>query len=88
MNGIAQFIKAKRKELGITQQELAHKAGLGLRFVRDCEQGKKTLRMDKVNQLLLMFGYTLGPERIFPENQQSVVNTPAANAGGDTHEIR
>lgn len=64
MNGLEQFIKAKRKELGITQKELAEKSGLGLRFVRECEQGKKTLRMDRVNQLLAMFGHQLGPVKI------------------------
>jgi len=45
----------------MTQPELAEKAGTGLRFIRDLEQGKKTLRMDKVNQLLGLFGYELGP---------------------------
>ena len=45
----------------MTQPELAEKAGTGLRLIRDLEQGKKTLRMDKVNQLLGLFGYELGP---------------------------
>ncbi len=64
MNGISEFIKTKRRELGITQKELAEKAGVGLRFVRECEQGKTTLRMDRVNQLLSMFGHELGPRKI------------------------
>ena len=55
------FIKERRKLLKLTQQDLADKAGVGLRFVRDLEQGKPTLRMDKVNQVLNLFGQELGP---------------------------
>ncbi len=47
--------------LKITQRQLAVKSGVGLRFIRDMEQGKVSLRLDKVNQVLLMFGYELGP---------------------------
>lgn len=57
------FVKRKRKELGITQAELAERAGVGLRFLRELEQGKLTLRLDKVNQLLDMFGYQMIPAR-------------------------
>ena len=60
MNQIAQFIKAERKKSGLTQEDFAIRSGLGLRFVRELEQGKETCRMDKVNQALSMFGYTLG----------------------------
>jgi len=55
------FIKEKRKLLNLTQQDLADKAGVGIRFIRDLEQGKLTLRMDKVNQVLYLFGQELGP---------------------------
>ncbi len=54
------FVKHRRKLIHITQQELAQKAGVGLRFVRDLEQGKNTLRIDKVNDVLLLFGNELG----------------------------
>jgi y4mF family transcriptional regulator len=57
---LIQLVKQKRKELELTQANLASKAGVGLRFIRDLEQGKKTLRMDKVNQVLSLFGYELG----------------------------
>ncbi len=57
---IASFIKEKRKSLGLTQTDLAEKAGVGLRFVRDMEQGKPTLRLDKVNQVLDLFGSEMG----------------------------
>ena len=57
---LAEFVKAKRKASGLTQPELAEKAGVGLRFVRELEQGKKTLRLDKVNQVLGLFGYETG----------------------------
>lgn len=54
------FVKEKRRAANLTQQELAEKAGVGLRFVRDLEQGKETLRLDKVNQVLQLFGYQVG----------------------------
>ena len=57
---IAAFVKAKRKNLGLTQIILAQKAGVGLRFVRDLEQEKPTLRLDKVNQVLDLFGSEVG----------------------------
>ena len=54
------FVKQKRQQVNLTQPELAQKAGVGLRFVRELEQGKETLRMDKVNEVLGLFGYKLG----------------------------
>ena len=63
MNTIAEFIKQKRKEMGLTQEEFAIRSGLGLRFVRELEQGKETVRMDKVNQALAMFGMKAVPGR-------------------------
>jgi len=61
---ISAFVKEKRKKLGLTQQELAERAGVGLRFVRELEQGKPTLQLDKVNQVLFLFGHQLGPVKI------------------------
>jgi y4mF family transcriptional regulator len=61
MNRLSQFVKERRKSLGLTQEDLSLKAGVGLRFVRDLEQGKSTLQMDKVNQILELFGHELGP---------------------------
>ena len=61
---LSDFLKDKRKRLNLTQQQLAEKAGVGLRFIRDLEQGKTTLRMDKVNQVLKLFGQELGPQPI------------------------
>ena len=58
---LSEFIKTKRNNAKLTQPELAEKAGVGLRFLRDLEQGKSTLRMDKVNQVLQLFGHELGP---------------------------
>jgi y4mF family transcriptional regulator len=60
LNNISLHLKKRRKQNKLTQTELASKAGVGLRFVRDLEQGKKTLRMDKVNDVLRLFGETLG----------------------------
>jgi|GEM_PF-70433 len=62
-NNISDFIKNHRLRLGFTQEELAEKAGVGLRFIRDLEQGKSSLRMDKVNQVLDLFGYRLRAAR-------------------------
>ena len=63
MNPIAEFVKKSRKEAGLTQEEFAMRSGLGLRFVRDLEQGKETVRMDKVNAALEMFGAIAVPGR-------------------------
>ena len=63
MNPIAKFIKENRKAAGLTQEEFALRSGLGLRFVRELEQGKPTVRMDKVNQALAMFGMEAVPGR-------------------------
>lgn len=56
MNTIGKFIKAERIKAGLTQAEFAMRSGLGLRFIRELEQGKQTVRLDKVNQALAMFG--------------------------------
>ena len=57
---LSKFVKEKRKENGLTQIDLSQKSGVGLRFIRDLEQEKKTLRLDKVNQVLSMFGAEVG----------------------------
>lgn len=61
MNTIGKFIKAERKKAGLTQEEFAMRSGLGLRFVRELEQGKLTMRLDKINQALAMFGMEAVP---------------------------
>lgn len=58
---LSKFVKEQRKMYHLTQVDLSEKSGVGLRFVRDLEQGKPTLRMDKVNIVLDMFGAELGP---------------------------
>lgn len=60
---LSAVVKELRKEYGLTQEELAMKAGVGLCFVRNLEQGKASLRMDKVNQLLDLFNFELSPTR-------------------------
>ncbi|MDD2492548.1 MAG: transcriptional regulator [Bacilli bacterium] len=55
MNKIAEYIKKQRKIAGLTQEQFAIRSGLGLRFVRELEQGKETVRLDKVNVALSMF---------------------------------
>ena len=59
-NSLSLFVKEMRKRFGLTQVDLAAKAGVGLRFVRELEQGKQTLRIDKVNQVLALFGHEVG----------------------------
>jgi y4mF family transcriptional regulator len=61
---VSDFVKDKRGAAKLTQPQLAEKAGVGLRFVRDLEQGKETLRLDKVNQVLKLFGCELSPTPI------------------------
>lgn len=62
------YVKEMRHKFGLTQTDLAEKAGVGLRFVRDLEQGKQTLRMDKINQVLALFGHQIGPVPIDNSN--------------------
>lgn len=58
---IAEFVRQRRNAAGLTQVELAERAGVGLRFVRELEQGKATVRRDKVDQVLALFGHRLAP---------------------------
>lgn len=63
MSRIGDYVKQERKKLGLTQEEFAVRTGLGLRFVRDLEQGKETVRMDKVNQALALIDCEAVPGR-------------------------
>ena len=58
---LTETVKQLRKQHGITQEQLALKSGVGLNFVRDLEQGKTTVRLDKVNQVLNLFNYEMTP---------------------------
>jgi y4mF family transcriptional regulator len=69
MNRIAQFVRERRKSLGLTQRELAEKAGVGLRFVRNLEQGKDSIRLDKANAVLALFSREVGPLEIMREGR-------------------
>lgn len=61
MQKIIEFVRNKRKKLNLTQEDLAKRAGVGLRFIRDLEQGKEALKTDTLNKVLKLFGKTLGP---------------------------
>jgi y4mF family transcriptional regulator len=67
---LGEFVKAKRNAVKLTQPELAEKAGVGLRFVRELEQGKESVRLDKVNQVLKLFGSQAGPVSL-AQNERS-----------------
>ena len=60
-NNLSTYVKDMRRQFGLTQVDLAAKSGVGLRFLRELEQGKETLRLDKVNQVLMLFGKEIGP---------------------------
>ena len=62
-NVISSTLKSLRKEHNLTQVDLAMKSGVGLNFVRELEQGKATVRLDKVAQVFDLFGYELVPQR-------------------------
>ena len=64
---LSKHVKLRRKQNKLTQQDLSIKAGVGLQFVRDMEQGKTSLRMDKVNEVLKLFGEVLGPTSMIRE---------------------
>ena len=61
MSSLSEFVKKRRKQLGLTQEEFAAKAGVALTVIRKIEQGKENLSLSKVNQVLIMFGQVLGP---------------------------
>ena len=58
---IANFVRQRRKQLGYTQEELAFRSGVGLRFLKEMELGKQTVRLDRVNLVLAYFGFHLAP---------------------------
>ena len=64
MTPLAKYVKEKRKQYGLTQVDLSLKSGVGLRFVRELEQGKTTLRLDKVNQVLALFGAEMNKKKM------------------------
>lgn len=71
-NAIANFVRNRRKNSNLTQIELADITGVGVRFVRDLEQGKPNLMTDKINQILLFFGHTLTPTAISDETRRNM----------------
>lgn len=64
MNQLAQYVKEMRRQTGLSQIDLSQKSGVGLRFIRELEQGKPTLRLDKVNQVLALFGAVMVPGKL------------------------
>jgi y4mF family transcriptional regulator len=70
MRSIIEYIKESRKKNGMTQEDLAFNAGVGLRFIRELERGKPTVRLDKVNDVLNLFGKELGVTDKQRENDQ------------------
>lgn len=66
---LAKYVKEMRKRYSLTQVELSEKSGVGLRLVRELEQGKQTLRLDKVNQILNLFGCEVGAIRMTKESE-------------------
>ncbi|RFN60528.1 transcriptional regulator [Marixanthomonas ophiurae] len=71
-NRIAEFVRNRRKKSDLTQIALADMTGVGIRFVRDLEQGKPNLMTDKINQILLFFGHTLTPTPISNETRRNL----------------
>ncbi len=61
MKRLSEFVKTRRKQLGLTQEEFSEKAGVALTVIRKIEQGKENLSLSKVNQVLMLFGHILGP---------------------------
>ena len=67
---LSKYVKEMRKQYHLTQVELSEKSGVGLRFVRDLEQGKTTIRLDKVNDVLRLFGMEVGPVKMQREDEE------------------
>lgn len=85
MNAISETIKIERKKIGLTQAQFASQSGLGLRFVKELEQGKETVRLDKVCQALNYLGLTVSTEKI--EYDKKHINTPDAVIISQMHDI-
>jgi len=66
---VARFVRDRRKQSGLTQEELAARCGVGARFLKELERGKTSLRMDKVLEVLQFFGHALGPVAL-PEDER------------------
>ena len=64
METLSEFVKQKRKDVRMTQEEFAERTGVALTVIRKIEQGKTNLNLDKVNLVLEMFGHTLAPVKI------------------------
>ena len=73
MKELSEFVKTKRKQLGLTQEEFAEKAGVALTVVRKIEQGKQNLSLSKVNQVLNLFGHVLAPINVKDETRNSEI---------------
>ena len=73
MKELAEFVKTKRKQLGLTQEEFADKAGVALTVVRKIEQGKENLSLSKVNQVLILFGHVLAPKIVKDATRNSEI---------------
>lgn len=73
MKTLSEFVKARRKEVGLTQEEFAERSGVALTVIRKIEQGKTNLNMDRVNLILKMFGHILAPVNLkkIEENEAS-----------------
>lgn len=68
ISSIAAFVKYNREKMNLTQEQLADLAGVGIHFLRNLEQGHSSLKLDKVNQVLKVFGHilTATPEHLDP----------------------
>ncbi len=74
MKRLADFVKDRRKEVGLTQEEFADRSGVALTVIRKIEQGKTNLNMDRVNQVLSMFGHELAPVNSKELNHETGTN--------------
>jgi y4mF family transcriptional regulator len=76
MKRLAEFVKERRKEVNLTQEEFAERTGVALTVIRKIEQGKTNLNMDKINLVLKMFGHELVPvnsKELADENGESIL---------------
>lgn len=73
MNQLSEFVKTRRKQLGMNQEEFADKAGVALTVIRKIEQGKENLNLSKVNHVLSMFGHVLAPTDAKDPNRYSKI---------------
>lgn len=70
-SSFSDLLRARRKQLGLTQLDAAELAGVSVRFVHDIENGKQSVQLDRVQALAEALGLVLTLDLRKPSNQSN-----------------